>query len=70
MNSSNSTLSSLFISNNVTFTSANKGTFTPADEYFNRYLLGIQNSKGIEDLGPLKYDLAACLAIVKENNFK
>ena len=39
-------------------------TYTPAEEYFNRYLLGIQHSNGLDDLGPLKYDLVGCLALV------
>ena len=37
---------------------------TSAEEYFNRNLLGIDKSTGIDDLGPIKYDLAACLALV------
>lgn len=37
---------------------------TSAEEYFNRNLLGIHKSSGIDDLGPIKYDLAACLALV------
>lgn len=37
---------------------------TPAEEYFNRNLLGINNSTGLHDLGPLKYDLVGCLALV------
>lgn len=37
---------------------------SPAEEYYNRYMLGIHKSTGIDDLGPIKFDLTFCLAIV------
>lgn len=37
---------------------------TPGDEYFNRFLLGIHESTGLHDLGPIKLDLSMCLALV------
>ena len=33
-----------------------------SEEYFNRKLLGAQYSKGIEEIGNIKLDLALCLA--------
>ena len=50
---------SILIENGTSFT-----TFSPAEEYFNRKMLGLQRSKGIEDLGYLKSDLVLCLAMV------
>lgn len=32
-----------------------------ADEYYHIYMLGINNSKGLTDLGPVKIDLLLCL---------
>lgn len=32
-----------------------------ADEYYNIYMLGINNSKGLTDLGSIKIDLLLCL---------
>lgn len=37
---------------------------SPADEYFNRRMLGIHESTGIQDLGHIKLDLILCLAAV------
>ncbi|XP_044733776.1 sodium-dependent dopamine transporter [Chrysoperla carnea] len=37
---------------------------TPASEYFNRRILEIHLSGGIDDLGTIKYDMAICLLIV------
>ncbi len=37
---------------------------SPAEEYFNRRMLGIDKSKGIDDLGFIKLDLTVCLFIV------
>ncbi len=48
---------------NVTKVFSNKST-SPAEEYFNRHMLGIHKSKGIHDLGPIKLDLLGCLIIV------
>ena len=42
---------------NLTYTS-------PAEEYYYNYMLKMQNSTGIDDLGPLKIDLVLCLACV------
>ena len=39
-------------------------TVSPSEEYFNRYMLGVHKSKGIDDLGPIKVDLGLCLAAV------
>ena len=39
-------------------------TYSPAEEYFNRQMLGLQISSGIEDIGNIKIDLAVCLAVV------
>ncbi len=39
-------------------------TTTPGDEYFHRYLLGIHKSTGLHDLGPIKFDITFCLALV------
>lgn len=44
--------------------SANRTPSSPAEEYFNRNMLGIHHSTGIENLGPIKLDLMICLAIV------
>lgn len=35
-----------------------------AEEYYKRKMLGIHKSSGIDDLGPIKYDLTLCLAVV------
>ena len=48
---------------NTTTVFLNK-TISPAEEYFNRHMLAIHESKGIHDLGPIKLDLLACLIIV------
>jgi solute carrier family 6 serotonin transporter-like protein 4 len=37
---------------------------SPAEEYFNRRMLGIQWSTGIDNLGPIKWDLTVCLFLV------
>jgi SNF family Na+-dependent transporter len=42
----------------------NKTAVSPAEEYFNRHMLGIHRSQGIDDLGSIKLDVAICLAIV------
>ncbi len=51
---------------NVTESSlpSNSTSKTPAEEYFNNNVLGIDKSAGIHDLGPVKYDLTAYLALV------
>lgn len=43
---------------------ARDNSVTPGDEYFNRFLLGIHESTGLHDLGPIKPDLSMCLALV------
>ncbi|XP_059480264.1 sodium-dependent dopamine transporter [Neocloeon triangulifer] len=35
-----------------------------AEEYFNRFILELHKSSGIDDLGAIKWDMAACLLIV------
>ena len=40
------------------------GSVSPAEEYFNRYMLKKHLSTGIDDLGPIKIDLGLCLAAV------
>ncbi|XP_055919473.1 sodium-dependent dopamine transporter [Eupeodes corollae] len=35
-----------------------------ASEYFNRYILELNESSGIHDLGVIKWDMAACLLVV------
>jgi hypothetical protein len=35
-----------------------------SEEYFNRKLLGVQHSNGIQEIGTIKLDLAFCLAVV------
>jgi SNF family Na+-dependent transporter len=57
-NSSNA-INNIIIKNNRTNASR-----SPAEEYFNRYMLGIHKSTGIDDLGPIKLDLTFCLALV------
>jgi len=37
---------------------------TPAEEYFNNNVLGIDKSEGLHDLGSVKFDLTAYLALV------
>jgi solute carrier family 6 serotonin transporter-like protein 4 len=37
---------------------------SPAEEYFNRHMLGIHKSTGISDLGFIKLDLTVCLFLV------
>jgi SNF family Na+-dependent transporter len=49
---------------NSTNLSLNKTYVSPAEEYYNLYMLKIQESSGIDDLGPLKIDLVLCLATV------
>ena len=39
-------------------------TVSPAEEYYYLYMLGINKSSGLHDLGPIKLDLALCLALV------
>ncbi|XP_011204882.2 sodium-dependent dopamine transporter isoform X1 [Bactrocera dorsalis] len=35
-----------------------------ASEYFNRYILELNRSSGLDDLGPIKWDMAVCLLVV------
>ncbi|KAI8128691.1 Sodium-dependent dopamine transporter [Lucilia cuprina] len=35
-----------------------------ASEYFNRYILELDKSEGLHDLGAIKWDMAACLLVV------
>ncbi|XP_036331898.1 sodium-dependent dopamine transporter [Rhagoletis pomonella] len=35
-----------------------------ASEYFNRYILELNRSTGLDDLGPIKLDMALCLLVV------
>lgn len=56
--------SSLQDNKNVTQIENENVTFSPAEEYFNRYMLGIHNSNGIDDLGGIKFDLTLCLAVI------
>ncbi|GFT80494.1 sodium-dependent dopamine transporter [Nephila pilipes] len=37
---------------------------SPAEEYFNRAVLGLQHSSGIDDLGSIKWELCLCLIAV------
>ncbi|XP_055937193.1 sodium-dependent dopamine transporter-like [Argiope bruennichi] len=37
---------------------------SPAEEYFNRAVLELQNSSGIDDLGHIKWEMCLCLAAV------
>lgn len=49
----------------MTVTAAKNVTFASASsEYFNRYILEIHESSGIDDLGKIKWEMAACLLIV------
>lgn len=53
------------LSNRTIKITAKNGTHTsPSEEYYNLYMLKIQHSTGIDDLGPLKLDLVLCLAAV------
>lgn len=36
---------------------------SPAEEYFNRHVLKLHLSSGIDNLGPIKLDLAGCLGM-------
>lgn len=36
-------------------------SISPAEEYFNRHVLNLHLSSGIDNLGPIKFDLAVCL---------
>ncbi len=46
------------------FSRASNKTISPAEEYYNRRMLNIHKSTGLDDLGPIKLDLLACLIIV------
>lgn len=50
-------------SSNLTHLS-NETKTSPAEEYFNRRMLGIYHSTGITDLGNVKLDLTGCLIAV------
>ncbi|XP_068145280.1 sodium-dependent dopamine transporter [Drosophila tropicalis] len=41
-----------------------EGYQSAASEYFNRYILELNQSEGIHDLGAIKWDMALCLLIV------
>ncbi|CAL1286114.1 unnamed protein product [Larinioides sclopetarius] len=41
-----------------------QGRTSPAEEYFNRAVLELQNSSGIDDLGHIKWEMCLCLAAV------
>ncbi|KAH8234150.1 hypothetical protein KR038_002219 [Drosophila bunnanda] len=41
-----------------------EGFQSAASEYFNRYILELNQSEGIHDLGAIKWDMALCLLIV------
>nr|4XPG_A Chain A, Dopamine transporter [Drosophila melanogaster] len=41
-----------------------QGFQSAASEYFNRYILELNRSEGIHDLGAIKWDMALCLLIV------
>jgi solute carrier family 6 (neurotransmitter transporter, dopamine) member 3 len=46
-------------------TTQNASSFASASsEYFNRYILEIHESSGIDDLGMIKWEMAICLLIV------
>ncbi|KAJ8291097.1 hypothetical protein GJAV_G00021350 [Gymnothorax javanicus] len=47
---------------NTTFNQSHK--FTPAAEYFERGVLHLQDSEGIDDLGMPRWQLTSCLAVV------
>lgn len=49
---------------NSTLSPLKSKAYSPAEEYFNRQMLGIHKSTGIHDLGPIKLDLLACLVFV------
>ncbi|CAB3379347.1 Hypothetical predicted protein [Cloeon dipterum] len=57
---SKTTLAPAFVSN-LTF---DNGSTSAAEEYFNRFILELNQSSGIDDLGAIKWDMAACLLIV------
>lgn len=61
-NNSNLKINSLKKNKNLTHNE--NVTFSPAEEYFNRYMLAIHRSNGIDDLGGIKFDLAFCLALI------
>lgn len=46
---------------NVTF---NESRISSAEEYYNIYMLGINHSKGLTDLGAIKIDLFLCLILI------
>jgi hypothetical protein len=42
----------------------NQPRISSADEYYNIYMLGINHSKGLTDLGSIKIDLFLCLTSI------
>lgn len=46
---------------NKTLSYINESKVSSAEEYYKLYMLGINNSKGIDDLGLIKIDLLLCL---------
>ena len=58
-------LSSLANNNNKNVSSSvSTKMSSPAEEYFNRHMLAIHKSSGLDDLGPIKLDLTCCLVLV------
>lgn len=49
---------------NSTLSSIDKNFASAASEYFNRAILELHRSKGLDDLGTVKWDMALCLLIV------
>ena len=57
-----SELHNLFYFNKTqTLESMNQTKISSADEYYNIYMLGINHSKGLTNLGNIKIDLLLCL---------
>jgi len=46
---------------NETLSYTNESRISSAEEYYNIYMLGIDHSKGLTDLGHIKIDLLLCL---------
>ncbi len=57
-------LKGLLNQTNKLYSNSSQSLTTPSEEYYNRFMLGIHKSKGIEDLGGIKIDLMLCLVIV------
>jgi hypothetical protein len=49
---------------NQTLLLVNESKISSAEEYYNIYMLGINHSKGLTDLGSIKIDLLLCLILI------